>query len=92
MLQEEFIAKALRVLQLQIDDLKKLIEAQEERIHILERRDMWNLAHGHIEQAPNDTFVTRLASGKLGLNLTENGEVLTEGDLIKEEVVNDTTD
>jgi hypothetical protein len=45
------------------------------------------LAQGHIDQAPVNVFVVRLPNGKLGLNLTDDGEVFT-----KEEVVNDTTD
>ena len=87
LLRDEFIAKALRVLQLQIDGLKELTEAQEKRIHVLERQNMWNLAQGNIEQSPLDTFIVRLAYGKLGLNLMDNGEVF-----IREEIVDDTTD
>jgi hypothetical protein len=87
LLRDEFIAKSLRVLQLQIDGLKELTEAQEKRIHVLERQNMWNLAQGNIEQSPLDTFVVRLAYGKLRLNLMDNGEVF-----IREEIVDDTTD
>jgi hypothetical protein len=82
-----FITRALRALQLQIDGLNELNIIQEERIRILEKQNIWSLAQGHIDQAPVNVFVVRLPNGKLGLNLTDDGEVFT-----KEEVVNDTTD
>lgn len=82
-----FVARVMRALQQQINVLQEHIIAQEERIQVLEKQNMWSLLQGRIEQPPVNAFVVHRADGRLGLDLSH-----LPSDVDEEEVVNDTAD
>lgn len=71
---DEFIAKSLRVLQEQINDMTKTNLALVMRIKALEEANMWNVMQGNIESVPDDTYVVRAADGKLAMKPREKEE------------------
>lgn len=92
-----FILRVLKALQQQIDVLQEHLVEQEIRTRNIEDQIRWNVMYGDFLSPPQNEMIVRLANGCLALNLNENGEIITEEDLVgevltEEDLDNDTTD
>ena len=92
-----FILRVLKALQQQINVLQEHLEEQEIRTRNIEDQIRWNVMYGDFLSPPQNEMIVRLANGRLALNLKENGDVITEEDLVgailtEEDSDNDTTD